>query len=98
MLVIKAEIWPGGEVDERFEIARTGIINRGNSPTAALGDYNVVSILGRDRTEHITEGVVLAHVRQHGWHPLAAQALMERGPSIFHPEYTQAVIGLLRKG
>lgn len=98
MLIIKAEIWPQGVVEERFEIARIGIINRGSMPDAALADYNVISILGRDKTEYIAEGFVLGYARHHGWHQLASQALYERGPSILHPEYTQTVVDLLKKG
>lgn len=99
MLVIKAEIWPRGEVENRFEIARIGIINRGAHSTPSIADYNVVSILGRDRKERLVEGVLLAHVRQTGWQPLAARALEEHGvPSPFHPEYTQAVADLLKRG
>lgn len=98
MLVIKAEIWPQGDVEGRFEIARIGIINRDSRADAAIADYNVVTILGRDGKEKILEGVVLAHIRNHGWQQLTSQALFERGPDIFHPEYTQTVVGLLRKG
>lgn len=99
MLVIKAEIWPHGEVENRFEIARIGIINRGAHSTPSLADYNVITILGRDRTERVTEGVLLAHVRQIGWQPLAVRALEEHGaPTSFHPEYTQAVVDLLKRG
>lgn len=97
MLVIKAEIWPGGDADNKFEIARIGIINRGSNP-ATIADYNVISILGRDREEHVVEGCVLAHIRAHGWHALASRALLEHGPEIFHPDYTQAVVEMLKKG
>jgi hypothetical protein len=100
MLVIKAEIWPGGIVEDRFEIARVAIINRGQSPTASLADYNVIGLLGRDKTEFPTEGVVLGYQRHQGWSGLTSQALraLDRGPSLFHPEYTEAVINLLKKG
>jgi hypothetical protein len=96
MLVIKTEIWPGGDVEGKFEIARIGIINRGGS--GVLADYNVIGILGRDTKEVLMEGLVLAHLRPHGWMPLAARALSERGISAFHPEYTQAVADLLKRG
>lgn len=98
MLVIKAEIWPRGSVEDRFEIARIGIINRGNAHT--LADYNIIGILERDVQESLAEGFVLAHRRSSGWEKLTVRALGELvpSPSVFHPEYTQAVVDLLKRG
>lgn len=98
MLVIKAEIWPRGDVDSRFEIARIGIINRGDSLTSGIADYNVISILDRDSKERVAEGALLDHFRHNGWRPLAARALLEDGPPLFHHDYVQAVTTLLKKG
>lgn len=96
MLVIKAEIWPCGEVGERAEIARMGIINRGGSQ--ALADYNVISILGRDRQEWVTQSVVVDHMRHLGWQPLLLRALTSEAPVTLHREYVEAVVDLLKKG
>lgn len=49
MLVVKAEIWPQGNIDERVEIARLGITNISGRPSIA--DYTVIGILGRDHKE-----------------------------------------------
>jgi len=99
MLVIKTEIWPHGEVENRFEIARIGIINCRGHGTPDIADYSVVGLLERDKAEYVAEGILLAHFRQNGWEPLAARALreQERAP-IFHPDYTQSVVDLLRRG
>jgi len=98
MLVIKAEIWPQGNVASRFEIARIGIINRGDG-SPALADYDVISILGRDRKEWITQGVVLAHMRHHGWRPLTVRALTpEDSPRLLHREYVEDITDLLKRG
>jgi hypothetical protein len=96
MLVIKAEIWPHGEVDERFEIARIGITNIGGHQ--AVADYTVIGIHGRDREEWVTQGVVTSHIRQHGWRPLAIRALTAGGPLALHQEYVSAVVDLLKRG
>lgn len=96
MLVVKAEIWPYGEVGERFEIARIGITNiSGRSPVA---NYTVVGILGRDRQEWVTRGTVMDHIRLLGWQPLVARALTEQQDAYLHAEYVQTVADLLRKG
>lgn len=99
MLVIKAEIWPQGDHTSGVEIARIAVVNRGGD-VRSLADYNVIGLLGRDQREQVAEGVVLAHFRHNGWRPLATNALrsVDDGPSLFHPEYTQAVVDLLRKG
>ena len=97
MLVIKAEIWPQGDVDSRFEIARLGIINRGGD--SIIGDYNVIGLLERDRTEFVRADVLLAHDRRNGWRPLTSRALHACGsPGLFHPEYVQTVVELLKRG
>lgn len=96
MLVIKAEIWPCGEVDERFEIARIGIINCGGSGVVA--DYNVISILGRDQREWVTQSVVVDHMRPLGWQPLLIRALMSEVPVEMHRKYVETVVDLLKRG
>lgn len=99
MLVIKAEIWPHGEVGKRFEIAKVGLINCGGHGTPDIADYSVVSLLERDGAEYVAEGILLAHARNSGWQSLTVRALheQEREP-IFHPDYTRSVADLLRRG
>lgn len=96
MLVVKTEIWPQGNVDERIEIARLGITNI--SGRSSIADYTVVGILGRDHKEWVTQGVVLTHARHIGWKPLVARALTEQQNACLHDEYVQTVAELLRRG
>lgn len=98
MLVIKTEIWPRGDINSRFEIARIGIINQGDSLTSGIADYNVISILDRDQEERTAEGVLVAHFRQNGWRPLAARALAVDTQSLFHPDYTRTIVDVLKRG
>lgn len=96
MLVVKAEIWPQGNTDEQFEIARIGITNiTGRQP---LADYTVVGILGRDHEERVMQGTILAHARRLGWRPLVARTLTEPQADLLHPEYVQTAAKLLRRG
>lgn len=97
MLVVKAEIWPRGEADERFEIARIGIANRSNN-VRGVADYNIVGLLGRDKQEWVTQGMLLGHVRSLGWQPLVARALTEQEDGLLHSDYVDSVAELLRKG
>lgn len=97
MLVVKVEVWPRCEASERFEIARVGIINRGDSD-CAIADYDVIGIMGRNRQEWLTHGIVAAHIRPSGWEGLVARALTQQQDGLLHPNYVQSVADLLRKG
>lgn len=96
MLVVKAEIWPHGEVDNRFEIARIGIIHRRSQ--GDLADYNIIGLLNRDKHDHVMQAIALAHARSSGWRRLAACALLQDEAPIFRPEYVAETIELLKKG
>lgn len=98
MLVIKAEIWPKGDVDSRFEIGRIGIINRDRP--GFLADYDVVALLARDSGEYIMRDVVTGHDRRDGWRPLTAAALTVTGwPSgTYDLTDTQRITDLLKRG
>lgn len=96
MLVIKAEIWPHGEVEKQFEIARIGIINRGMH--RGVADYNVIGLLNRDREDHVMQALVLGHARHTGWRRLAACALLQDEAPVFDTSYVTTVMELLKKG
>lgn len=98
MLVIKAEIWPGGDLDSRYEIARIGIINRGGPVSHTLADYDIVGIMGRDRQEWIREGVVRQHFRYNGWQPLVARALTQANGGPLDSDYVADIVKLLKRG
>ncbi len=97
MLVIKAEIWPCGEISEAFEVGRMGIANISGLTT--LSDYDVVALLDRDHGERVAYTRVLSHYRPLGWMPLTANALSQA--AVAHmpvgDEYAD-ILELLRKG
>jgi hypothetical protein len=99
MLVIKAEIWPGGDVGRAFEISRIGIANV--SQLRRYSDYEVTALMGRDTDEYVVRTHITSHDRQSGWVPLARRTMTniflseERGPQI---PYDDPVAELLRKG
>lgn len=70
MLVVRVEVWPGGDRRRAQEIARVGVAN--TSGLRATSNYSVVS-LGADGKR--TSGRVLRHRRASGWLPLVARAL-----------------------
>lgn len=98
MLVIKAEIWPGGDVGSRFEIARIGIINRGGPTSGVLADYDIIGIMGRDRREWIHEGVVRDHFRDKGWQLLVSRALTQANGGPLDEVYVADTVKLLKRG
>lgn len=69
MLVLRVEVWPGGDHGRAYEIARVGIANV--SGLAPVSDYRVVC--HDERGERC--GTVPAHARAAGWLPLAVRAL-----------------------
>ncbi|WNI19217.1 hypothetical protein [Actinacidiphila sp. ITFR-21] len=70
MLVLRVEIWPGGDRDRAKEIARVGIAN--TTGLRAVSDYSVVHL---DEAGARTNARVRGHRRGLGWVPLAARAL-----------------------
>lgn len=97
MMVVKVEIWPHGEVGERFEIARVGIINQGTG-TPAMADYHVVALNERDCDEKILQGQVLDHRRALPWQRLVSDALYAMGNVTIGERYAQGIAELLREG
>lgn len=78
MLVIKVELWPGGNKDRAREIGRIGMANVSN--LASTSDYIFVSTT--DRKEE-AEGFVEAHPRAAGFWKLVARLadLADKGGS-----------------
>lgn len=63
MLVVKIELWPGGDERRVKEIGRLHIINRGDSPTPRRGNYTVNLLRrGTNRKVH-RSGEVLNYPR-----------------------------------
>jgi hypothetical protein len=97
MMVVKVEVWPHGEVDSAYEIARVGIINRGDGGPA-IADYNVIGLVDRDTEDRVTETLVLDHIRRAGWRRLVIDALAQPDSRFHNREYVDRVVELLRKG
>lgn len=97
MMVVKVEIWPYGESEERFEIARVGIINQGTG-TPALADYHVVALNERDKDEKLLQGQVLDHRRALPWQRLVSDSLYAMGSTCASEKYAEDIAELLRKG
>lgn len=76
MLVLRVEIWPGGDQDRAHEIARVGIAN--TTCLRSISDYSVVHI---DDIGTVSRARVNRHQRALGWLPLAARALAALGSS-----------------
>lgn len=99
MLVVKVEVWPGGDPDRATEISRVGIHNV--SGLRAISDYEMVALLERDKEEHVVKGRITGHERALGWAALARRAFL----ALFYGEdtvrgiaYDDPVAELLRKG
>jgi hypothetical protein len=73
MLVVRVEVWPGGDADRASEIARVGIAN--TTGTAEDANYDVVALMNRDVDEQVVRSEVLAHRRSAGWLPLVRRVL-----------------------
>lgn len=99
MLVVKAEIWPGGDFDRAFEISRIGIANL--SGPVDVSDYKVTALLARERGEIVVQSKVHSHQRELGWVPLVKRALtsIHLADDLAQPcAYDDAIAELLRKG
>jgi hypothetical protein len=73
MLVVKVEVWPGGDFDRAFEISRIGIANV--SGLRQYSDYEVTAMMGRDRDEQVMRVEVKNHHRDAGWVPLVRRTM-----------------------
>lgn len=99
MLVVKVEVWPGGESDRAFEISRIGIANV--SGLRRYSDYEVTALLERDRDEQVMRIRVTDHEREAGWVPLVRRTMTgiflgeEPGREV---PYDDPVAELMRKG
>lgn len=99
MLIVKVEIWPGGEFDRAFEITRLGIANV--TRPAAVCDYELTALLQRDSDERVHKSRINAHVRSDGWIPLVRRATMNmflEDRTLPPIPYDDPVAELLRKG
>lgn len=99
MLVVKVEVWPGGEPDRAFEISRIGIANV--SGMAPVSDYEMTALVARDRHERVLKSEINSHERDLGWEPLVKRAMNNicLGDRMSQPgAYDDPVAEFLRKG
>lgn len=68
MLVIKVELWPGGDADRAQEIGRMGVANVSN--LASTSDYVFASVT--DRGDEAV-GIIRNHARNAGFWKLVAR-------------------------
>jgi hypothetical protein len=73
MLVVKVEVWPGGNADRAFEISRIGIANTSN--LADISNYEMTALMEMDGAEHVLRSEINAHERSLGWAPLVKRAM-----------------------
>lgn len=99
MLVVKVEVWPGGNVGRAFEISRVGIANV--SHLDDVSDYEMTALMERDKQEYVLRSEVNKHQRDLGWEPLVQRAMT----SLFLAErlahavpYDDPVAQFLREG
>lgn len=99
MLVAKIEVWPGGNFERAFEIARLGIANV--SGLADISNYELTALMERDKHEYVMRSEVNSHERALGWEPLVQRSMT----SLFLAErlahqvpYDDPTAQLLRKG
>lgn len=100
MLIVKVEVWPGGEFDRAIEISRVGIANVSASP-APMADYDVTALLARDGDETVAKAIVRSHDRDLGWMPLVRRSLsglFVADHQMLMCRYDDPVAELLRKG
>ena len=99
MLVVKVEVWPGGDPDRAVEISRIGAANV--SKLAALSDYEVTALLNRDGEEKVLTTFIDKHERHAGWPPLVRRILTHlliSGELTENAPYDARMARLLRKG
>lgn len=98
MLVVKVEVWPGGDPHRAFEIARIGAANV--SGLADVSDYEVVALLGQHEDEETVRSYIDKHERSAGWLPLVRRILTNlilRRELTSEAPYDDPVAELLRK-
>jgi hypothetical protein len=99
MLVVKVEVWPGGNEADAFEISRIGIAN--TSVLDEVSDYEVTALLSREAQEEVVVTEVLKHERSGGWVPLVRRVLTNlllRSELCRDGTYDDPVVKLLRRG
>lgn len=100
MLVVKVEVWPGGNEDGSYEISRLGIANVSN--LREFSDYEVTALLGRETgKEEVVRSRVASHERATGWVTLVRRALLNlilRKDLAQDAPYDDPVAVLLRRG
>lgn len=99
MLVVKIEVWPGGEADRATEISRVGIVNL--SGMAPISNYEMTALISRDGEEHVVKSEINSHERNAGWAPLVRRVMtnIHLADSVLHlGAYDDPVAELLRKG
>lgn len=99
MLVMKVEVWPGGDESSAFEIARMGIANVSESD--GVSDYEITALLDRDTVEEVVKTEALKHERSTGWMPLVRRTLTNlllRGDLCQPGAYDDLVAKVLRRG
>jgi hypothetical protein len=99
MLVVKVEVWPGGDEGQAFEISRIGVANV--SLLDDVSDYEVTALLDRVAQEQVVKTEVLKHERSTGWAPLVRRVLTNillRGELCRDGTYDDPVAKLLRRG
>lgn len=99
MLVVKVEVWPGGDDRRAFEISRIGIANV--SQLQRFSDYEVTALLARDLEEEVVRTEIREHDREYGWLPLVRRTMTNlylRAELATEVSYDDSVAQLLRKG
>lgn len=99
MLVVKVEVWPGGNEDRAFEISRIGIANE--QLRKERSSYSVTALLTRDKKEEVVRTEVRDHERSAGWIPLVRRVftnLILRDSVCEQGAYDDQVAQLLRRG
>lgn len=99
MLVVKVEVWPGGDTDRAFEISRIGIANV--SGMAPISNYEMTALVDRDRAERVVRSEINSHERDLGWEALVKRAMTNLflADRVGQPgAYGDPVAELLRKG
>lgn len=99
MLVVKVEIWPGGDFDRAFEISRVGIANV--SQGAAVSNYEMTALMDRYGCESVLTSEINSHERSLGWVPLVKRGMTNLflADRMSQPgAYDDPIAELLRKG
>jgi hypothetical protein len=99
VIVVRVEVWPGGEGDRATELARIGIANV--SGAAPVADYLMTALMARDAEEHVLRSEINKYERGNGWPQLVRRAFTEihlAEPAIHGIPYDDPVAVHLRKG